>query len=268
MARRDFARAAARAAPRRDRGGPPSPAGAPQRPPECRAAATLLRNRDTIAIVTGQQAGAFGGPLFTLLKAITALQLARRTSVEHGVDAVTVFWVDAEDHDWEEVGSVTILDAAFQPRTINLDPPDGAGRLPVAALKLDDRVTRSLDDLQASLPQTDFTEWTLKGLRESWRPGEGMAAAFARWLEQLLGPLGLIVFESADPAAKPLVAELFARELQYPGRTASLAADAGRRAPGTRARAASCAAGRQSVALPARRITSFDPSSGRSICRG
>ena len=46
-----------------------------------------------------------------------------------------------------------------------------------------------------------------------------MASAFARWLEGLLGPLGLIVFESADPAAKPLVADLFARELQLPGKT-------------------------------------------------
>jgi bacillithiol biosynthesis cysteine-adding enzyme BshC len=196
-------------------------------PPEARAAAARLENPDTVAIVTGQQAGAFGGPLFTLLKALTAIQLARRTSTEHGVDAVAIFWVDAEDHDWDEVRSVTVLDAHFHPTTIELDPPEGAGHVPIAAVRLDDRVTRAVDELQAALPVTDFTEWTMAGVRGAWKPGERMASAFARWLEGLLGPLGLVVFESADPAAKPLVADLFARELQLPGKTATLAADAG-----------------------------------------
>jgi bacillithiol biosynthesis cysteine-adding enzyme BshC len=196
-------------------------------PPEARAAASLLRDRDTVAVVTGQQAGVFGGPLFTLLKAITAIQLARRASAEHGGNAIAVFWVDAEDHDWDEVRSVTVLDASFQPRTIELDPPEGAGQLPVASLTLDARVHRAIEELRSSLASTDFTDWTMEGVKAAWRPDEGMATAFGRWLEMLLGPLGLIVFESADPAAKPLVSDLFARELQFPGKTASLAADAG-----------------------------------------
>ncbi len=54
-----------------------------------------------------------------------------------------------------------------------------------------------------------------------------MADAFARWLETLLGPYGLVVYDSSDPAAKPLVADLFARELGAPGRTATLAQAAG-----------------------------------------
>ena len=64
----------------------------------------------TVAVVTGQQAGLFGGPLFTLLKALTALKLAEQVSRDHGVPAVAVFWIDAEDHDWEEVRSCTVFD--------------------------------------------------------------------------------------------------------------------------------------------------------------
>jgi bacillithiol biosynthesis cysteine-adding enzyme BshC len=196
-------------------------------PPPAIAAAQTLADSRTVAVVTGQQAGVFGGPLFTLLKAITAIQLARRASEEHGTPTVAVFWVDAEDHDWKEVASCAVLDANYQPATITAPPPDGAGELPVAALEFDARIEDSLAQLASAMAPTDFTEWVLNGLRAAYRPGVQVADAFARWLEALLGPYGLIVFESADPASKALVAEVFTRELAQPGHTAALAAAAG-----------------------------------------
>ena len=201
-------------------------------PPEARAAVDLLARAETIAVVTGQQAGAFGGPLFTLLKAITAIQLARRTTADHRVPAVAVFWVDAEDHDWEEVRSATVLDASLLPRTVTVDAPEGAGRLPIANLQLDGSIDKTVEELRGALAPTDFTSWVIDGVRAAWQPGTRMADAFARWLETLLGPLGLVVFESADPAAKPFVADLFARELQFPGRTSALATSAGQELAG------------------------------------
>jgi bacillithiol biosynthesis cysteine-adding enzyme BshC len=56
-----------------------------------------------------------------------------------------------------------------------------------------------------------------------------MADAFGRWLESVLGPHGLIVYDASDRAAKPLVTDLFAREIEHAGETARLAADAGTR---------------------------------------
>jgi bacillithiol biosynthesis cysteine-adding enzyme BshC len=196
-------------------------------PPEARAAAARLAFPSTVAIVTGQQAGAFGGPLFVLLKAVTTIQLARRVAQEHEADVVSVFWVDAEDHDWEEVAGCTVLDQSFHPRTVTLAPPPGAGEQPVAWLKLDEKISTSLDELAGLLAATDFTDWTLDALRDAYRPGMGMAEAFAIWLEKILGPHGLVVFEASDPAAKPLARDVFTRELRAPGRTAALAAEAG-----------------------------------------
>ncbi len=196
-------------------------------PERARQAAARLADPRTVVIATGQQAGVFGGPLFTLLKAVTAIQLAARVSAEHGVPAVPVFWVDAEDHDWEEIRSSTVLDADFQPKTITLADLPGAGELPIAQLFLDERVSKSIDDLVAALPSTDFTAQVNHAVRDAYRPRTGMAEAFSKWIESVLGAHGLVVFEAADPAAKPLAAPVFARELESPGRTAALAASGG-----------------------------------------
>jgi bacillithiol biosynthesis cysteine-adding enzyme BshC len=196
-------------------------------PPQARQRAALLADPNAVVIATGQQAGAFGGPLFTLLKAVSAIQLAAKVTRDHGIPAVPLFWVDAEDHDWEEVRVSTVLDADFQPRTIKLANPEGAGELPIAQLKLDARVADSVNELSQALAVTDFSELVIAGIRDAYRPGAGMAEAFSKWIETLLGPHGLVVFEAADPAAKSLAAPVFLRELQSPGRTAALAAAAG-----------------------------------------
>ena len=56
-----------------------------------------------------------------------------------------------------------------------------------------------------------------------------MSDAFARWLDRLLGDLGVVVFDCSDAAAKPFVSDIFAREVQHPGRTWALAGEAGER---------------------------------------
>jgi bacillithiol biosynthesis cysteine-adding enzyme BshC len=190
-------------------------------------AVARLRDPQTVAIVTGQQAGLFGGPLFTLLKALTALELAERVRTEHGVPVVAVFWIDAEDHDWDEVKSCGVLDASLAHRTISIGNPPGAQVEPVARVRLDASVGTALAELIATLPETEFTASLVETLRTAYDPGVGMADAFGRWMESVLGARGLVVCNSADPSAKPLAAAVFAREIERAGETARLAADAG-----------------------------------------
>jgi bacillithiol biosynthesis cysteine-adding enzyme BshC len=196
-------------------------------PAEARAAAARLRDPQTVAVVTGQQAGLFGGPLFTLLKALTAIALAETLRNAHGVSAIAAFWIDAEDHDWDEVKSCGVLDGSLAHRTIALGNPPGAQVEPVARVRLDESAGVALTELADALPQTEFTQAILETLRAAYDPGTGMADAFGRWMESVLGSRGLVVFNSADPAAKPLAAAVFTREIERAGETARLAADAG-----------------------------------------
>jgi bacillithiol biosynthesis cysteine-adding enzyme BshC len=198
-----------------------------QAPAAAATAAAALADPRAVAVVTGQQAGLFGGPLYTLLKALTAIQLARRVRDEHGVPAVPVFWVDAEDHDFAEIRSAAVLDRDFALTEVSLSEPAGAGAVPVAALSLDQSITAVIDALAQHLAPTEFTPGVIDSLRRHYQPGVSISGAFAGWLEELLGGEGLVVFEAADPRAKPLVAPLFTREFTHACDTARSARAAG-----------------------------------------
>jgi bacillithiol synthase len=194
--------------------------------PSAMSALEQLRDPKAVAVVTGQQAGLFGGPLYTLLKAITAIRLAARVRETHRVPAVAIFWADGEDHDWEEVRSCTVLDGETGSRSVELPAAPDSTR-PVGRVTLDSTIDAALADLKAALPATEFTPRLLDDLARIYRPGVSMTAAFAAWIESLLGPHGLVVYESSDPATKPLVAELYAREIEMRGSSVRRAIDAG-----------------------------------------
>jgi bacillithiol biosynthesis cysteine-adding enzyme BshC len=137
-----------------------------------------------------------------------------------------VFWIDAEDHDWDEVRSCTVFDEAMTPRAVALPPRSSAVPEPVARVTLDDSATATIAELEAALPATEFRAGLVAGLRAAYAPGTGMVEAFARWLEHVLGSRGLVVYDASDPTSKPFAASIFARELAT-GETARRAAAAG-----------------------------------------
>lgn len=198
-------------------------------PLEARAMAARLTEPAAVTIVTGQQAGAFGGPLYTLLKAITTLQLARHIETQHGVPVVPIFWADGEDHDWQEIHATSVLDAGSALAEVAMPPFEGAGERRSVDILLDERVTAVIDALFAALAPTEFTGELRAAVARCYVPGRSMAEAYARFIEHLLGRHGLVVFESADAAAKPLAKDLFAEELRHPGRSSRLATGAGER---------------------------------------
>ena len=177
--------------------------------------------------MTGQQAGLFGGPFFTLLKALTAVQLAEQVTQQHGVPTAPVFWIDAEDHDWDEVRACRVFGLDSTTRTVSL--PERVTVGPVGAVRLGADIQTALVDLEALLQPTEFTDRVMERLKSCYQPETSMAGAFAKWMESLLGPLGLVVFDSSDPVAKPLVADIFETEIGHPGRTSHLASQAGER---------------------------------------
>jgi bacillithiol biosynthesis cysteine-adding enzyme BshC len=145
------------------------------------------------AVVTGQQVGLFGGPTFSIYKALTAIKLAAAATAE-GVDAVPVFWLATYDHDLAEVNHISLpqADGALEVLITSSHAAPGA---PVSAVQLGDDIQPIIDQATALLGETDAT--TL--LRETYRPSETLGSAFARLYSGLFADWGVIVLDASDP---------------------------------------------------------------------
>ncbi len=89
--------------------------------------------KGAVAILTGQQVGLFGGPLYTLYKALTAVELARRATSQLNRPVVPLFWMDADDHDFDEVREARFIDRQNEIVTLGYAPSETQNRVPVAA---------------------------------------------------------------------------------------------------------------------------------------
>src|SRR5215510_7342679 len=107
-----------------------------------------------VAVICGQQPGLFTGPNYTILKAITAIKLARALG-DRGVTAVPVFWIAAEDHDYQEIEWAAVLDrdSAVHQVRVNLANDEG---MPSGWLSLKDDVSGAVSNLMESLPDSEF----------------------------------------------------------------------------------------------------------------
>src|SRR5579862_3580718 len=76
--------------------------------------------KGALTAVTGQQVGLFGGPLFSIFKALSAVKLAEEATAA-GVDCVPIFWLATEDHDLAEVDHVNFASGQSPPQRLAID---------------------------------------------------------------------------------------------------------------------------------------------------
>jgi bacillithiol biosynthesis cysteine-adding enzyme BshC len=145
-------------------------------------------------VVTGQQVGLLGGPLYVLLKAATAIARAKQATAATGVEHVPVFWLATEDHDLEEVDQVSLLSGsrgATAVETLRLAKVrEGA---PVGGIAFDGQIDGLLDQASQLMGYAPVCEL----LTECYRAGATFGGAFARLMARLFEEQGLIVMDAA-----------------------------------------------------------------------
>ncbi len=185
---------------------------------------------DLLVVTTGQQAGLFTGPLYSIYKALSAAALARHLAARWGRPVVPVFWVAGDDHDFVEAASASWVaeDGTLGRVTLPARPAD-APMLPMYREPLGSGIADLLATFLAHLPAGPHRAWTAAWLERHYQAGQTVAGAYGRAMAELLAPHGILCLDSTHPVFKRLAAPHLLRALDAaPALDAALAEEGAR----------------------------------------
>jgi bacillithiol biosynthesis cysteine-adding enzyme BshC len=156
-----------------------------------------------LTAVTGQQVGLFGGPLFSLFKALTAVKIAEE-SRKAGTDCIPVFWLATQDHDVAEVNHIELpgQDAALETISVLSQAVESA---PVGRIFFGEKIAPAVEHTARLLGDCEAADW----LRAAYKDGESFGSAFAKLFAQVFAKWGVVLMDASDPEMTAIAAPVF-----------------------------------------------------------
>jgi bacillithiol synthase len=155
------------------------------------------------AVLTGQQVGLFGGPLFSLFKALTTIKLANEAT-SAGCDSVPVFWLATTDHDLAEISHISVLGADGLLHKLTASTQGGQDA-PVGTVTFGPEIEPVVEAAAGLLGDSEVTSF----LRESYRPGENFGSAFARLFSRLFAEWGVVLLDASHPELQQIAQPIY-----------------------------------------------------------
>ncbi len=181
----------------------------------------FLKEENTFAIVTGQQIGMLTGNLYTIIKALNAVQLSRSLSAKYtDYKFVPVFWLEADDHDFLEINNINVFDSSNAVKNLSYFEKGLEKErylTPTGRIVLDSHIEGFKQMLRDSLIQTEFTDELFDYINRSYKEGIDLITAFARFFNYIAGDKGIIFCNPTDKELKKMMIPVFEKELNtYP----------------------------------------------------
>ena len=175
-----------------------------------------LKTKNTLAVVTGQQLGILGGPLYTFYKIITAIKLSSFLSERYDDYAfVPVFWLEGDDHDFNEVRGISLVNDNNENLKISyseeLAGDENKGS--VGNIVFDAALDNFFAELEKVLRNTEFTQSILEKLKSFYSGGKTFKQSFRELIFWLFDEYGLVIFDPQDKEIKELLKPIFKKEI-------------------------------------------------------
>lgn len=164
-----------------------------------------LSSPKTFTITTGHQLNIFGGPMFVIYKVLTAINTSEHLSKLYpDNNFVPVFWMATEDHDIEEISSITLFGKKYkwESRWKGL-----SGKMLTEGIEI------LIDEVIKTFGNSEFAEQLSQILKESYLSGLTLSEATRRFLNTLMGIYGLVIIDGNEPALKRRIKDVLEDEL-------------------------------------------------------
>jgi bacillithiol synthase len=176
------------------------------------AAARLARVSDGqgVVVTTGQQPGLFGGPMYTIVKALSALALANRIEAQTGVPTAAIFWAATDDADFAE-GAGTWLPSkgSLVDAHMRGAPSEGTMMSDAPLPAVNDAVTA----LRSASAGAAWPE-VIRAAERAYHAGSTIGGAYVALMRHVLEPLGITVLDAAHRAVRIAGNPLLRRALE------------------------------------------------------
>jgi len=176
----------------------------------------LIDKEKTIAVVTGQQLGILGGPLYTVYKIITAIRLANQLTERYDdFKFVPVFWLEGDDHDFNEVRSINLFNNENQVLNFGYKDEinDDDAKQSIGKINFDEALNEFFSNYEGSLRESDFKKELVSKIKECYQVGKSFKQSFKELLFWLFDEYGLVIFDPQDPHIKSLLKPIFKKEV-------------------------------------------------------
>ena len=155
-------------------------------------------------VVTGQQIGLLGGPLYTTYKVLGAVYHAKQI---HGQ---AVYWLETNDADFNEINHIDYLDADNQLQTLVWDI-DSKG-FSCGYIEVDASLVHLLEQFFASLRQTDFTPGLKDLVLNCYTTGRTLADASSLLAAELFKDFPLTIFTPFETEFREFSQQILRKE--------------------------------------------------------
>ena len=162
----------------------------------------LLSKNNTFTVTTGHQICLFTGPLYSVYKIISTINLTKQLKEKYpNKNFVPVFWMATEDHDFEEINHIHLFNTKISWETNQKGP--------VGRFELND-ITPFLNEIKEKLGAPEKDIQTLISFYEN---STNLAEATRKIIDSLFGEFGLVILDADSIELKKEMVSVFENEL-------------------------------------------------------
>jgi len=185
-----------------------------------------LLSGKAVAMITGQQPGFLGGPLYSLYKAMSCISLAELHSTDE-LSIVPIFWIEDNDHDGIEAGSASLIDQSGAVHTIHCDEISLLQtHIPICERTFSSEIASLIESITQYLPNSEYGLQIIQEINKLYQSGKNWSESFLEYMQERCGEFGLLFFSSSIARKEGFFKERILHEISHSGELQQLVLEA------------------------------------------